>query len=324
MIVAVTGASGHIGINLLPQLLKKGYQVRVLVHKNSKVLEKLNITPVHGDLLDKKSLVDCIDGAEIIIHLAGIVTIDKKSVEAMQVNVEGTRNLLQVAQELNVQKFIFFSSITSMPVFPLNNVFDESRELNFDSPFDYERSKALGEKMVMAASVKGLQTVILNPTAVIGPNDYAPSRLGRAVLQYYHGKIPALLNTGYNFIDVRDVVKATLGAMQVEGKGQRYILSGNWKSLKDFGETIHRYGGKKPPAVTVPFWLAKLGAGFLNYFTTGNSEEKLFTKASLETLENSHRNISNAKATRELGLEILAFDKSIRDTIEWFRKNNYL
>ena len=324
MIVAVTGASGHIGINLLPRLIDNGYQVRVLVHKNSKAFNGFDVTPVQGDILNKDSLIECIDGAEIVIHLAGKVTIDKKSDEALKVNVEGTRNLLDASMELSVRKFIYFSSITSMTVFPLNEVFDENRKLDLENPFDYDRSKALAEQLVAEAANKGLQTVILNPTAVIGPNDYVPSRLGKAVIQYYKGKIPALLDTGYDFVDVRDIAQATLGAIKVDGKGQRYILSGNWESLKEFGNAIHRQGGSKPPGMKVPFWLARFGAGLLNYFSTGNGDDKLFTKASLETLEHSHKNISNKRAELDLNFKPMDFNQTISDTVEWFKLNNYL
>jgi dihydroflavonol-4-reductase len=324
MIVAVTGASGHIGINLLPRLIEKGYQVRVLVHKNAKAFEGYNVTPVQGDILNKDSLIECIDGAEVVIHLAGKVTIDKKCEEALKVNVEGTRNLLEASMELSVKKFIFFSSITSMSVFPLNEVFDENRELDLENHFDYDRSKALAEQLVIEAANRGLQTIILNPTAVIGPNDHVPSRLGKAVIQYYKGKIPALLDTGYDFVDVRDVAQATLGAIEVNGKGQRYILSGNWESLREFGNAIHRHGGKKPPRVKVPFWLARFGADFLNYFTTGNGEDKLFTKASLETLEHSHKNISNKSAVKDLNFKPMNFYQTIGDTVDWFKLNNYI
>ena len=295
-----------------------------MVHKNSQAFKGFDVTPIQGDILNKDSLIECIDGAEVVIHLAGKVTIDKKSEEALKVNVEGTRNLLEASMELNVRKFIFFSSITSMSVFPLDEVFDENRELDLRNPFDYDRSKAMAEQLVIEAASNGLQTIILNPTAVIGPNDHVPSRLGRAVIQYYKGKIPALLDTGYDFVDVRDIALATLEAMEVNGKGQRYILSGNWESLREFGNEIHRQGGKKPPGMIVPFWLARFGAGFLNYFSTGNGEDKLFTKASLETLEHSHKNISFQRAARDLNYKPMDFSQTIKDTVEWFRRNNYL
>jgi dihydroflavonol-4-reductase len=319
MIVAVTGASGHIGINLIPKLIDKGYQVRVLVHKNSGAFEGLDVTPVKGDLLIKESLLKCIDGAEIVIHLAGIITLERRSAEVLKVNIEGTRNLLDASKELNVKKFIFFSSIHALNVFPLTGKMDETRELNHDSRFDYDLSKVAGEEMVLEASLNGLHTVILNPTAVLGPNDHKPSQLGRALIQYYKGNIPATLNGGYNFVDVRDVAEATLHAIEKGRNGHRYILSGNWKSILDLGATVHKFGGRKPPKFAVPFWLARLGADILNYFSSGKDEERLFAPASLDTLEHSHRNISHEKASEELEYQPRKFVETIRDTIEWFK-----
>jgi dihydroflavonol-4-reductase len=324
MIVAVTGASGHIGINLLPLLIEKGYQVRVLVHKNTKAFEGMDVTPIKGDLMDKQSLIECIDGAEVLIHLAGVITLEKKSPEVLRVNIEGTRNLLEAAKELGVKKFIFFSSIHALNVFPITGIMDETRELNRESPFDYDLSKVKGEEMVMAASGNGFRTVILNPTAVLGPNDFKPSQLGRALIQYYKGNIPATLNGGYNFVDVRDVADATVKAIDKGRNGHRYIISGNWKSIMVLGETVHKFGGNKAPKITVPFWLARLGAGFLNHFSSGKDEERLFAPASLDTLENSHRNMSNEKAVHDLGYHPRYFDQTIRDTVEWFKLNNYL
>jgi len=324
MVVAVTGASGHIGINLLPKLIENGYQVRVLVHKNAKAFEGFDVTLINGDLLYKESLVEFIDGAKIIIHLAGVITLEKKSEEVLKVNIEGTKNLLEASKELGVKKFIFFSSIHALNVFPLSGVMDETRELNTQSPFDYDRSKVKGERMVLEASQNGLHSVILNPTAILGPEDYRPSQLGKAIIQYYKGKIPALLNGGYNFVDARDVADATVQAISRGRNGQRYIVSGNWESIRHLGETIHKFGGKKPPKLTVPFWLARFGAGILNYFSTGKDDERLFAPASLDTLEHSHKNISHEKAKQDLEYRPLDFDQTIHDTIEWFKLNNYV
>jgi dihydroflavonol-4-reductase len=324
MIVAVTGASGHIGINLLPKLIEEGYEVRVLVHKNDKAFEGFDVSLIKGDLLNKESLVEFINGAKIVIHLAGIITLEKRSEEVLKVNIDGTKNLLEASKELGVGKFIFFSSIHALNVFPLSGVMDETRELNTHSPFDYDKSKVQGERMVLEASQNGLHCVILNPTAVLGPHDYKPSQLGKAIIQYYKGKIPALLNGGYNFVDVRDVADATIQAINQDKNGQRYIVSGNWESIRHLGDTIHKFGGKKPPKLTVPFWLARSGAGILNYFSTGKDDERLFAPASLDTLEHSHRNISHEKATQDMGYRPLDFDKTIEDTVKWFKLNNYM
>ena len=324
MIVAVTGASGHIGVNLLPRLIEEGYEVRVLVHNNSKAFKGLKVTTIQGDLLDKGSLLNCIDGAEVVIHLAGIITLEKKSEEVLRVNIDGTRNLLDTSRELGVKKFIFFSSIHALTVFPLSGIMDETRELNRQSPFDYDQSKVKGEEMVRAASQNGLHTVTLNPTAVLGPNDHKPSQLGRAIIQYYRGNIPATLDGGYNFVDARDIAEATIRAIGTGRSGHRYIISGNWKSIQELGHAVHKCGGSKPPSIKVPFWLARFGAGILNHFATGKDEERLFAPASLDTLEHSHRNISHEKAYRELNYKPRDFDLTIRDTIEWLKENDYL
>jgi dihydroflavonol-4-reductase len=322
MVVAVTGASGHVGTNLLPLLIEKGYQVRVLIHRNTHVFKHLNVTPISGDLLNKKSLTECIDGARTVLHLAGQITINRKSDEVLRVNVDGTRNLLEASMELGVKKFVFFSSIHALNVFPLNGKMDENRDLNFGSQFDYDRSKVNGEEMILEASRTGLNGVILNPTAIIGPKDHRPSLLGRAICQMYSGKIPALLNGGYNFVDVRDVAEATLQAIEKGRSGQRYIISGYWRSIRELAEAIHSNGGRKPPPLTVPFWMARMGADILNYFSAGKDDEKLYTPASLDTLEQSHKNISHDKASRELGYRPREFEQTIHDTVTWFNQNN--
>jgi dihydroflavonol-4-reductase len=324
MVIAVTGASGHVGTNLIPRLVEKGYQVRILVHRNPDVFEHVNVVPIEGDLLDKSTLTEFIDGAEIVIHLAGAITLEKKSMKVLEVNIDGTRNLLETSLDLGVRKFIFFSSIHALNVFPLNGILDETRELNFNSEFDYDLSKVKGEEMVLEGGGRGMDVVILNPTAIIGPNDHQPSHLGRAITQYYRGKIPALLNGGYNFVDVRDVVEATILTFNKGRNSQRYIISGSWKSIKELANSIHEYGGKKPPKLTVPFWLARLGAGMLNYFSSGEKDEKLFAATSLDTLEHSHKNISHVKATQELGYSPRDFEQTIHDTVEWFKLNDDL
>ncbi len=319
MKIAVTGASGHVGINLIPKLIENNYEVSVLAHKNAAILEHFNVNLIRGDLMDRGSLVEFVDEADVVIHLAAVVTIQEKSPEALRVNVEGTRNLLNIARERKVKKFIHFSSIHSLNVFPLEETLDETRELNFTSPFDYDLSKVKSEQMVVEASSHDLATVILNSTSILGPRDYQPSLIGQAIIQFYKGRIPAILNGGYNWVDVRDVVDATLKAIDKAPPGSKFMLSGHWRNLKQLGTLIAENGGAPCPRFTVPFWLARFGARFLNYFSTGKTGDQLFTVASLETLQHSHRDISNKKARAVLGFNPRPFDKTLADTIDWFR-----
>ena len=322
MKIAVTGATGHIGTNLIPTLIQNHFEVRALIHQDFHGPEFPQVEKFKGDVLDPESMEKFTDGADTVIHLAAKISIEKKSPEALQVNIEGTRNMLRASLKTGVRHFIHFSSIHSLKSKPLNEVLDETRSLNLDSDTDYDRSKAEGERMVMEVSGSGLPVTVLNPTAVIGPNDYIPSLLGRAIINLYQGKIPSLVNGGYDWVDVRDIAEATLAAIKSERRGEKYMLSGEWKSMRDLAGTIHRCGGAAVPRFTIPFPVAMAGASILNRMMTGR--ERLFTPVSLESLRISHRNISHNKAARELGYRPRPFDGTIADTIDWFKKNKLI
>lgn len=324
MKIAVTGASGHIGINLIPELIKKGLEVRILSHRNEEILKDFDVPVVKGDLMNPESLVPFIDGADVIVHLGAVVTIHKRSPEALKVNIQGTRNLLDEARKKGVRKFIFFSSIHSLDVNPVDQVLDESRAYNVKSPFDYDQSKVVSEQMVLDANREGFETVILNPTSVLGPVDYKPSLMGKAIIQLYRGKIPALLKGGYNWVDVRDVVQAILAAIPASLPGQKFILGGHWQSMTDLGEAVEKAGGEPCPKLIVPFWTAYLGARILSVLPFISNEDQLFTHASLHTLQNGHQNISSEKAARILNYHPRPFEETVRDTVEWFKENKMI
>jgi len=320
MKIAVTGASGHIGINLIPELIKAGYQLRILSHRNEEVLKKFNVPLIRGDLLDTNSLNELIDGADTIIHLAAIITIHKRSPEAIKVNVQGTKNILEAAQKSKVRKFIYFSSIHSLDASPPDQVLDENRAYNIQSPFDYDRSKIVGEQIVLDSNTANFETLVLNPTSVVGPFDYRPSLMGRAIIQLYKGKIPALLKGGYDWVDVRDVVSSTLASLNRPLHRQKLILAGGWHSITELGEAVAKFGGKPCPKLLVPFWVAYLGANVMSMIPFIQKEKQLFTAASLDTLQNGHKNISFEKAHRMLGHRSRPFEETIRDTVQWFKE----
>lgn len=324
MKIAVTGASGHIGINLIPELIKAGHEVRILSHRNEEILKEFNVPVTGGDLLNQESLLRFINGSEIIIHLGAVVTIHKKSPEALKVNIDGTRNLLEAGKKTGVKKFIYFSSIHSLQVFPLDQDLDESRPYNSESQFDYDRSKVIGEQMVLKANHENFETIILNPTSVVGPRDYRPSLMGRAIIQLYRGKIPALLRGGFNWVDVRDVVKATLAVIPRRFPENKFIIAGHWHSMTELGEIISESGGKPCPKLLIPFWMAFLGAGVLSMMPFISREEQLFTAASFHTLQNSHRNISSERARKYLDFHPRSFEETIADTIKFFEEIKYL
>ncbi len=324
MKIAITGAGGHIGANLCRHLIHSGYEIRALIHEKSAGIDQLDIEKITGNLFDTDSLNNLVEGTGIVFHLAASISIHKKDPLTYKTNLTGTENILNICRKHAVRRFIHFSSIHAYKHKPFDEVLDESRELDIDSQFDYVRSKALAEKLVLETNGNGMETVVLSPTAVIGPEDHGPSLLGDAIIRFYKNKNPALIPGGYDWADVRDICAAAANAIEMGQPGERYILAGHWKSLYELAEVIHRQGGAKPPRMTVPVALAKAAAPFLNYYSKIRKQSPLYTSLTLDAVVNSHRNISCQKSGEELNYQPRPFEESVKDTIDWFKKMHFI
>ncbi len=325
MKIAVTGASGHIGVNLCRELVNRGHSLKALVHKNTKSLKDIPLEPIQGDLIDPDSLSALVQDADIVFHLGALISIrGNRAGELFDINIEGTRSICKASQTASVKRFIHFSSIHALLHAPYNQVLDESRPLAVEDKMAYSRSKALAEEIVLDAAKQGLDAVILSPTAVLGPFDHAPSLLGRALILLALGKLPALIPGGYDWVDVRDVVAASITAIDKGKKGERYLLSGHWMTLRQISNLVSGIIDSRPKKFTCPNWLARLGLPFINLYCSIYEKEPLYTYDSLFTLRTAHKNISHKKASQELGFQPRPFKETLRDTIEWFRENGYL
>jgi dihydroflavonol-4-reductase len=325
MRIALTGASGHIGTNLCRDLLSEGHEVRALINRTSKSLDGIPIERIPGNVLDKKSLESLISGCEIVIHLAATISISGvNDRDLLSININGTRNILEVIKRIPVRRFIHFSSIHALTQEPFNEILDETRPLALKDPILYNRSKAWSEKLVREAIDSGIDGVIINPTSVVGPYDFRPSLIGRAIIQICQNKLPGLVSGGYNWVDVRDVVSGTLKAIEKGRKGESYLISGKWLSLPDLVEIISQYHKIKEKHAILPYWLAELGVPFLKVYAMIRGTEPLYTRESLDIVKHSHRMISCDKAKIEFGYQPRPIEITIKDTLEWFKKNSYI
>ncbi len=325
MIVAVTGASGHIGANLVRALLKEKRQVRVLVHSGREGLDSPEIQIVLGNVNDPSSLNRLFDGAEVVYHLAARISLsmnDWPEVEA--INVLGTRNVVEACQKNSVRRLIHFSSIHA-----LDAVLDETRTLIEDAPGrdhcpPYDRSKAAAEREVRQGIENGLDAVILNPTAVIGPYDYQLSHLGEFLLTLARGKLPALVEGGFDWVDARDVVAAALKAEQAAPVGAKYMVSGHWAGVCDLAQMTSEITGISLPGFVCPAWLARGSAPLVTAFNRVTGSRQLYTSVSIRALTHCNRHISHARATRELGYEPRPLRETLADTFAWFQERGLL
>jgi dihydroflavonol-4-reductase len=325
MSVVVTGAAGHAGANLVRALLAQGRPTRALVHTDREAIEGLDVEVVEGDIRDLESLVSAFDGAEVVYHLAAHISIFKDEWPLLEsVNVIGTRNVVEACLRCGVRRLVYFSTIHTMTQALKGITVDESRPLVESQHYPpYDRSKAAAEKEVCKGIEKGLDAVIISPTAIIGPYDYRPSHFGEALLRLANGNLPALVTGGFDWVDVRDVIKGAMRAEERAPTGAKYILSGHWVSLRDVAMLVEQITGVPAPAFVCPMWLARIGAPAITTFDRLAGKRPLYTSVSLQALRDN-RNISHQKASRELDYHPRPFRETLIDTLRWFEETGRL
>ncbi|MCX6234530.1 MAG: NAD-dependent epimerase/dehydratase family protein [Bacteroidetes bacterium] len=319
MNIAVTGASGHVGSCLCRDLLERGHHVRVLIYHDTKGIEGLDVQKIKGDMLDIESLKELCRDVDIVFHLAAKISIGGFSkADVFNTNVNGTKNIIQCCIEMGVKRMVHFSSIHAFRNNPVDKPLDETWPTVGSSRFIYDWSKAESEKVVLNAVSLGFDAVIINPTAVIGPYDFKPSYLGLAFKKMAANKLPMLVQGGYNWVDVRDVVKGAISAAIKGRRGEKYILPGKYMTLKEIALTIKDITGKKVPEFICPGTIAKIFVPFIEIFAKLRNEPPLYTCESIDILRECNLYIQGTKANNELDYTPRPIEETISDTIEWF------
>jgi dihydroflavonol-4-reductase len=325
MTVAVTGASGHVGAALSRSLLAAGETVRLLVREDTRALEGLEAERFRADLTDPESLRRAFRGVEIVYHLAAFIGLDRRHTETMRlVNVEGTRHVIRACRDCSVRRLIYFGSIEALADLDSLKPTDEGNPLAGPrNTTRYGVTKAEAVRLVTEAAREDLDAVILLPTAIVGPHDYKPSHLGRALLDLYHNRLPVLIRGGFNWVDVRDLAEAAIAAGHRARRGERYILSGTWKSLTQMAAMIGEITGRDRTRPILPGWATKAAAWFVGELPGLSSRYPGFTPEALIAV-GKHREISCAKARTELDYRPRPLEQTLRDTFLWFEKQGYL
>ncbi|MBN2463050.1 MAG: NAD-dependent epimerase/dehydratase family protein [Dehalococcoidia bacterium] len=318
----VTGATGHIGANLVRALLAQGRPVRALFHLNRRAVDGLEVEIAKGDVCDLESLCRAFDGAEVVYHLAARISLSMGDWPLLDaVNIAGTRNVVEACIQCGVRRLVHFSSIHALIQEPLDVPVDESRSMveSRRCP-SYDRSKAAGEKEVRKGIERGLDAVIINPTGVIGPYDFEPSHFGAALVAIACRKLPVLVGGGFDWVDARDVVTGAMRVEEYAPTGAKYILSGHWVSVADLAALVEGLTGAPTSRLVCPLWLAHVGAPFTVAFARLTGGRPFYTSDSLRALK-SNRNISHERASRDLGYNPRPFRETIVDTLRWFEEN---
>ncbi len=353
--VAVTGATGHLGTVLVHRLIADAEEVRYVVRSTStsRGLDDLpagTARRVEAELLDADALSRAFDGAEVVYHAAGMISLMPGAADALyQVNVQGTRTALEAARRAGVRRFVYLGTIEAfpleggifpiteeMPIDPDRTVMDYGRTkalatqlvLDASGPFatgtELERANSSGTELVGGPSASGteLECVVCAPTAFIGPPDYRLSSLGRFVLDTLRGRLPVVVNGGFDFVDIRDVADGVIRAARHGTAGRVYLLSGEYTTVEDIVTMITSTAGVRGPSLTLPLGLVLpfVPAVELYYRATGRSPR--FTHASLRLLSLGVR-VDSSRARKELGYTARPLAETIADTVRWFVDEGY-
>jgi dihydroflavonol-4-reductase len=323
----VTGAAGFIGSHVVRQLVDAGAEVRALhqPHEDLRNLEGLDVELVPGDVTDPASVRRLVAGCDRVFHLAAIYALWTRRPERMrEVNVEGTRHVLEASLAAGVERVVYTSSIA---VFGGQGA---ERDATEESPFRlgttgdlYSRTKHESHAVALDFA-KRLDVTIVAPCGPIGPNDVGPTPTGRILLTALEMPFLVVVDSATNFVDVRDVAAGHLLAAERGRRGETYLLGAeNWQ-LADIARAALEARGLDKPVLEVPYAIARLGgAAMLAWTERVAHKPPLFTPAAVEIAKLGLRARTD-KAERELGFAPRPVRTAVKDALTWFEDNGYV
>ncbi|MEM7675079.1 MAG: polyprenyl synthetase family protein, partial [Myxococcota bacterium] len=326
----VTGAAGHLGANLVRRLLADDREVRVLLRhsSNNEAMDGLNVERVYGDLRDAATLKKAVEGVAGVYHAAANVSTieanDRLKKEIFECNVLGTRNLLAAAKEANVVRTVVTGSFSAVGY----HLDDPSRPASedvliypFDNKLPYARTKEMVEHECLKAVAEGQDVVIATSCAILGPADYKPSRMGRTLIDFTHGRLPAYIPGGFEFVAAEDLCEGHVLAMHRGRSGQKYVFSTEFLTMDDIMTLFEEVSGRRRPSIKLPPALmagvVEVSSRIMNTFFP--NKPQLITPAAIRILRQQRR-ADLTKARHELGYTPTTVRKAVHDAYADFAR----
>ena len=327
MKVFLTGSTGFVGNHVARAYAAEGAELRLLARSTSKLaaIEGLAAEVVVGDLREPESLRTALRGCDALVHVAADYRLWVRDPKEMySTNVDGTRELLRIAQEENIAKVVYTSSVATMGFKTDGTIVDESTSVSLaDMIGPYKCSKFMAEQAAIEAARAGQHVMILNPTTPIGAGDAKPTPTGRIIVDFLNRKFPAYVDTGLNLVGVSEVARMHVVALERGTPGDRYILGGENLTLKQILDRMSAITGLPSPRMKVPHAIA-MAFAFFDETITGKLRWKE-PRATVEAVRMGRKYMfaSSAKAERDLGFRVLPVYNAMRAAIEWFLANGY-
>jgi len=318
--VFLTGATGFVGSHVLDALLERGYAVRALVRPNTPA-PQAPCSVIRGDLREVGALVAGLRGCRFLVHTAAVYSFAPRDRNAIdEVNVRGTRGLLEAARVAGVERAVVTSSSAAVgPARDGRPATEDDWAPSHHGDRGYHASKVAQEREALAARIP---VVTVLPTAPIGARDRRPTPTGAMVLDVIRGRMPATLGGGINAVPVVDVARAHVLALERGRPRERYLCGGVNVTLADLMGLIARAAGRRGPALRMPYTLAAAAARAdeLRCRIVGG-EPRIPIEGVRMGRELMYA--SSDKATRELGYSRSSVEDAIAGAVDWYRRNGY-
>jgi len=325
--VFITGATGFIGASLARELLEQGCEVKALVRPGSikANLAGLPIELHEGDLLDQDSLEQGLAGCDTLFHAAADYRLWTRNPKSMyDVNVGGTRSVLEAALKRNLSRVVYTSSVGTLGNPGDGTPGTEDTPVSFDEMVGhYKKSKFLAEREAETFLERGLPLVIVNPSTPVGRLDIKPTPTGRIIVDFLNRRMPAYLDTGLNLIDVEDCAKGHVLAARHGRIGEKYILGNQNLTLRDIFSLLEEISGLPAPRVKLPYTPILLAAYANEALSRVTGREPLIPLAGVR-MAGKPMYFDSSKAIRELGLPQQPVKNALKKAVEWFRAEGYV
>jgi dihydroflavonol-4-reductase len=325
MKVFVSGADGMLGTNIVHQLLSRGFEVKALVHfaTKSKTLDQLDIEKIKGNILDLRTYESQLAACDYVIHVAASTALwPGRNRMVTEVNVEGTKLIMQAAKKAGIKRFVHIGSASSFAPGTAAEPADETKEYNgWRFRNDYMDSKFKAQQLVLdACKNEGFQGIVVCPTYMIGEYDSAPTS-GRLILSLEKGMVPAYSRGAKSYVHTADVATAAVNALEMGRLGEAYIAGGENLTYREFFEKVYNIVGLKFNMIKTPFPLVVI-AGFFGSALSrviGKPPKLSYGMARMSGMEQYY---SSKKAIDELNMPQTPIDKAIKDCLAWMKAND--
>lgn len=323
----LTGASGFVGSHVLRALEADGHAVRCLVRPSSsrRAFEGTAAELVEGDLRDADSVARAVEGCSLVFHVAADYRLFVRRPEEMYAsNVEGTRNVLKAAGRAGAERIVYTSTVGTLGPMPDDSAADETSPVSLgDMVGHYKRSKFLAKRVAKELAAGGLPVVIVHPSAPVGDADWKPTATGKIILDFLRRRLPAIVDTGLNLVDVRDVAAGHLLAAEHGRVGEEYILGHRNMTLREIVETLGAITGLRAPTLRLPHWIP-WGVAAVDTALARLLPREPWLPLEAVQLARHKMYFDPSKAVRELGLPQTPIEEPLGRAVEWYRSHGYV